>query len=156
MADADAGVVDQDIYRSHTIDSLSKCGLDIVRFRYIGLYCAGEVRQFLPYPGQRIRIAIKNADIGSFFEKTGDKSAGQGSLTKHVERVNLYAAGIDASPFLLAPRRSIFGFGRKIVYRNVPCRLKLVRRFIRNMTLRVWPVNQVIQTSIIVWRSDEE
>ncbi len=69
VANANAGVVDEDIDRAHCADRLGESGFDLLQVSHVG---DDGLRYFRELPAKRVAsfgVAVENTDVRAFFEK---------------------------------------------------------------------------------------
>jgi hypothetical protein len=70
VADADAGVVDQDIDCSHGADGLGEGGFDLRAVGYVGEYSFGDFWELVAGCVAGFCVAVEDADLGAFVQES--------------------------------------------------------------------------------------
>jgi hypothetical protein len=70
MANTDARIVDQDVDRPHTINSLGKCCLHLIQGCHIGIKRCDQLWQLFHYSCARLIATIQNTNPRAFFQKS--------------------------------------------------------------------------------------
>ena len=69
VTDADAGVVDQHVDRSHAINRRGKCSLYLFQARYVSVEHPGQLRQLLGNPSSCLGTMIEDANGAVLLQK---------------------------------------------------------------------------------------